>query len=165
MVGHAGSDGTRSDATTKGGCVEPGKITFKLRFTAGLLALIGLPPAFAAGLGVLVYRAGRLHVGFPLAVLALSWILVVAGLVYNSLRIPTRIDLFEDGRVVFLSPARRVEISVLDFRSISPASGGPGHIVLTHSRGKLRLITQFDGFHELVAEFRRRNPRLSITGC
>ena len=83
----------------------------------------------------------------------------------RQFRMPRRIILHEDGRLEFVSPVRRVVITVQDITSIKPDGTQFGYLIVRWGAGKLRLLNQFDGFHDLLARIKLVNPAVEIRGC
>jgi len=48
--------------------------------------------------------------------------------------------------------------------SIQPAPRQIGYLLIRYGTGKLTLINQFDGFHELIAYIKAANPTMKVTG-
>lgn len=93
------------------------------------------------------------------------WWLYALGFLLWALRIPRRIELREDGIVVFRGPLRTLEVHASEISSIRPGRYQLGFLVLKHSRGKLQLLNQFDGFHEFLTRIERINPGIEFRGC
>lgn len=100
--------------------------------------------------------------GVPFAIL---WCAGVLASFIWSIRFPRRIELHEDGRVVFRGPLRRLELRVTEISSIKPGGNQVGFLVVKHSRGRLYLLNQFDGFHELLTSLKQANPSIELRGC
>lgn len=78
---------------------------------------------------------------------------------------PRRIELHEDGRVVFHAPFRTLEIHASEVTSIKPGGNNIGFLVLKHSGGKLHLLNQFDDFHDFLTRLKQSNPSVELRGC
>lgn len=95
---------------------------------------------------------------------AVWWIIVLGSWIW-TLRIPRRIELHEDGRIVFHGPLRTLELYAHEISSIKPAGNSLGFHVLRHSRGKLQLLNQFDEFHDFLTRLKQSNPSVELRGC
>ena len=93
---------------------------------------------------------------FFLGVVGMFW--------FGVLSIPHRIHVAENGRIKFVSTIRKREVEALEIESIKPA-GQFGFLVVTHSRGKITLLNQFDGFHEFISGLKTLNPSVELRGC
>ena len=93
------------------------------------------------------------------------WLLVVGIFWYKIFTIPHRIDVLADGRAIFVSLAKRVELSPLAITSIKPQGNRFGIFVLKHSGGRLMFVAQFDGFHEFLTALKAANPGVELRGC
>lgn len=127
---------------------------------------------FVFGMMVMMSLVG---VGFLMSALRtdpsdprLTVILLSCGiLVWNwiiLLTIPHEIRFDSFDRVSFHSLARTLTLRAADIRSIKPYGIGGGFYLLRHNSGKIRLITQFTGFHEVVSRIKAANPMVEIIG-
>ena len=99
----------------------------------------------------------------PLAVLFLA---VIGWNWWVALTIVYQVILHEDGSLEWVSLARRIKTAPEDLREIAPdRMGSVGFLMAKHSRGKVRLINQITGFHEVLAHIKGRNPAVVIRGC
>ncbi len=142
--------------------------TFNLRFV-----LIGMPAfivAFMVFSSVLLI-IGAFDLDAPgLAVMGLilmALFLPVSGVLIAMpyFRLPTKIQLFEDGRVRFEGRVRKTEVDADDIRAIKPGSWSPGYLDVTTRRGKIRILTCYEGFHDFIARVKQLNPAIEIRGC
>src|SRR5262245_48350124 len=101
----------------------------------------------------------------PPTVFALVLLIGVVLFWVRQLRMPRRIILHEDGRLEFVSPIRRVAMTAQEIASIKPDGSQLGFLTVRWGAGKLRLLNQFDGFHDLVTRIKRLNPGVEIRGC
>jgi len=81
-------------------------------------------------------------------------------------RFPTRIDWTAAARLRLSAVGLSVELDAKDVESISPDPQFLGFFTL-RSRGgkKLRLLAQFDDFHELLTRLRAANSNIELRGC
>jgi len=93
--------------------------------------------------------------------------LAVAGFngYYWVLRIPHRIDTAEDGHIEFISLVRRKRVAARDIRSIVPDAGQIGFLSVRTDQGRIRILNQFDEFHEFIAWLKTKNPVVELRGC
>jgi hypothetical protein len=81
----------------------------------------------------------------------------------RSWRIPKEIRVCEDGRIQFRGWLRIFEVAISEIRSIRP-TGQFGWLKIKTSRGDLKILSHFDGFHQFILDLRRRNPRIELRG-
>jgi hypothetical protein len=93
--------------------------------------------------------------------------LAVAGFnaYFYVLRIPHRIEVTGDGQIEFISMVRRKRVAAREIRSIRPAGGQLGFLVVRTDQGKIHILNQFDGFHEFLAWLKTNNPSVELRGC
>ena len=117
----------------------------------------------AVGVGFLIsILAGA--VDRALMVVMVGWCAI---LVWNwnvLLRIPYEIRFESVERISFVALARTWSLNVADIRSIKPYASAGGLYILRHTNGKIRLMSQFTGFHEVVARIKAANPGVEIVG-
>jgi hypothetical protein len=93
--------------------------------------------------------------------------LAVAGVnaYFYVLRIPHRINVTDDGHIEFISLVRRKIITSREISSIAPDAGQVGFYTIKTERGKIRILNQFDGFHEFLTWLKANNPSVELRGC
>lgn len=100
----------------------------------------------------------------PIVFLAV-WFLVVALAIFQSLRMPTAIELHAQGKVVFRARLRQIEIDARAIRSIRPRGNQFGYLTLRHDGGSVVFLNQFDGFHRFLTRLEELNPSVELVGC
>lgn len=93
------------------------------------------------------------------------WLAVVGWLWYVILTIPHRITVQADDQIEFVSILRRKRLLPLEIKSIKPEASQFGFLVVKTNRGKVRLLNQFDGFHEFLTNLKTKNPSVELRGC
>jgi hypothetical protein len=78
---------------------------------------------------------------------------------------PHRILLSPDGNITFVSTLRKIDMKVSEISSIKPEQANVGFLFVRSSRGKVKLLNQFDQFHDFVANLKSMNPSIAIRGC
>ena len=122
-----------------------------------------LPFVMLATLGIIV-PAMILASDGP-AILLLP-VLAIAG--WNSWFYATlahRVLLHDDGSLEWVALGRRVRTRPEDLVSLRPYGTMLGVFTVKHAAGKLRLVNQMTGFHEIVVHIKNRNPAVHISGC
>ncbi len=103
-------------------------------------------------------KAPPLPVGIIILVIACLY------LVY-FLNLPYRITLAEDGTIEFLSLWRRRPVRAQEIRSIKPQGSQFGFFIVQTDRGKIRILAQFDGFHDFLTRLEALHPGVQLRGC
>ena len=143
---------------------EPG--VYKLYLSPGLKLQLGLVALALAG-------AGFAMIGVPLLVRSPKappplfgvFILAVICLVlFYLLSLPHRITLAPDGSIEFRSILRRRVVRVEEIRSIKPSSH-IGFFLVRTDGATIRLLVQFDNFHDFLTRLQALNPRVELRGC
>jgi hypothetical protein len=81
------------------------------------------------------------------------------------LSVPTRITLTADGTVEFICRWRKWTMRAEAIQSIKPEGGHLGIFVVRTDRGKIRILAQFDGFHDFLTRLKARHPAVELRGC
>ncbi len=143
---------------------EPG--VYKLYLSPGLKLQLGFVALALAGAGFAV-------IGVPLLVRApkappplfgVFFLAVICILLFYFLRLPHRITLAPDGAVEFRSILRRRVVRVEEIRSIKPSSH-IGFFLVRTDGATIRLLGQFDNFHDFLTRLQALNPRVELRGC
>jgi hypothetical protein len=71
----------------------------------------------------------------------------------------------QTAEVEFVSLLSTRRVRVMEVVSIKPVRGQIGFLTVTLRSGSLRLLNQFDGFHELLAWLKAHNPGIELRGC
>jgi hypothetical protein len=103
------------------------------------------------------------HSGPP-AFLGFLWIIILTWNLFWILRIPHKIILYKDGLVEFISVLRKVKVQARDIKSIKPEGPTYGFLVVTAQK-KIRILAQFDDFHDFLSKIKILNPLVVLHGC
>ena len=101
----------------------------------------------------------------PPAIFAVFWLGIIAFGWYQVLSLPQVIVHHPDDRLEFRSIARRRVVPIGDLEVIEPDPSHLGFFRFRHANGKVVALMQFDGFHELLAEIKAKNPNVQLLGC
>lgn len=120
---------------------------------AGIGATIAAAPSFLQGPKAPPPLAGVIL----LAILGLylGWILCL----------PYRLTLSGEGAVEFISVLRRRTVRAEDIKSIQPDSRQMGFFLVRTDRHKIRILAQFDGFHDFLNRLQALHPGVEMRGC
>lgn len=84
---------------------------------------------------------------------------------FYFLSLPYQITLNQDGTIEFISLLRRRTVQAHEIRSIQPASAHFGFLVVRTDQRKIRLLAQFDGFHDFLTRLQALHPGVELRGC
>lgn len=101
----------------------------------------------------------------PQWLFGIFWLTILGWVWYVVLSIPHRIVVFDDGQIEFVSLARRRRCLPLEIKSIKPEASQFGFLVVQTNKGKIRLLNQFDGFHDFLTNLKSKNPSVELRGC
>jgi len=139
--------------------------TYRMESTAATWWMYRVGPALMALLFPTLILAGGVNGnGPPLAAAVLPFAMGVGFLVWN-LRMPTRVEVQEDGSMEWIAPLRRIRLTPAEVVSITPSKTAHPFFVLAHVGGRFQFINQFTGFHELLAALKKANPSVELRGC
>jgi hypothetical protein len=127
--------------------------------------VVAMPVLFVvAGTAWIYLAVTRPAQGAPIwfGVLWLLWVLVTW---VQSLKMPFRIDVMDDGLLGFISPIGRTEVRPQEIIAIRQKAFQMGFVEVKHTKGKIRMLQQFTGFHEFLSGVKRANPNVEIVGC
>ncbi len=102
--------------------------------------------------------------GPPRAV-GIFWLGIVGWYWYWVLSIPHTIGVSESGNVEFISVIGTRRTTLRDIKSIKPYSSQFGFLIVKTVSGKIRLLNQFDGFHDFILRLKTANPTVELRGC
>ena len=140
---------------------------YKLYLQPGLKLMLVLVLIALAGVGVAFSLAASLFHG-PKAPPPLVGVilLVVIGLnLVWVLSLPYRITFAGEGTIEFTSLWRRRTVRAEEIRSIKPEGSHLGFFTVRTERGKIRILAQFDGFHDFLTRLEVMHPGVELRGC
>ena len=139
--------------------------TYPLRVSAvtkimvpGILALFTL-------VGLIIPFAEPSQGSAPPAIFAVFWFGFLAFAWYQVLSLPQAIVHHPDDNLEFRSMTRKRVVPIRDLKVIEPVPNQFGFFRFRHSNGKVVALIHFDGFHELLAEIKAKNPEVQLLGC
>ncbi len=103
-------------------------------------------------------KAPPLPVGIALLVVAVVYLVWI-------LSLPYRITLAEDGTVEFIGLLKRRTVRTEEIRSIKSQGFQFGFFIVQTDRGKIRILAQFDGFHDFLTRLEALHPGVELRGC
>lgn len=102
--------------------------------------------------------------GPPRAV-GIFWFCIVGWYWFWVLSMPHTIAVSESGSVEFISVIRRRRTTLREIESIKPYSSQFGFLIVKTGSGKIRILNQFDEFHDFVLRLKTANPGVELRGC
>jgi hypothetical protein len=149
---------------TQGGPLSEDNV-YKLYLPLRLRIMLIVVFAFFVGLGIFMtifpFVLGK---SGPPAFFGIFWIAIAAWNAFRVLRIPHRIILHNDGSIEFISVLRKLKVHAMEVKSIKPEGGTFGFLVV-EAKKKIRILAQFDGFHDFIAKLKTLNPSIVFRGC
>jgi hypothetical protein len=144
---------------------EPKSYTLYLSFmlklmifgTLGLFTVVGLLMVS----GIFLSAGGN----GPPRLFGIFWLGMVGWNWYWILSFPHTIAVSETGVITFISLLRRRSVSGIEIESIKPERGQFGFLVIRTAHRKIKLLNQFDGFHEFIVNLKTMNPTVELRGC
>jgi len=128
--------------------------------------IFGIPIVFLVGwlfrMGALLLsdggRSEAIIMIFPGLIVCLIW--------YTLLSYPYRIEIDEKGGITFVSLIKQKRVTPSEIETIQPDPRSQfGFLVIKYSRWKIRLLNQFDDFHDFITNLKTSNPSIKLRGC
>ena len=98
-------------------------------------------------------------------VFGIFWLAIVGWYWYWVLSMPHTIGVSKAGNVEFISVIRTRRTTLREIESIKPYSSQFGFLIVKTGSGKIRLLSQFDGFHDFILRLKTANPAVELRGC
>ena len=103
--------------------------------------------------------------GGPPEFIGIFFLIMAAWFWYFISSLPYQIKVYGNVEIEFVSLLRRRRISPMDIVSIRPYGSQIGFLLVKTNHGKIKLLNQFDGFHEFIANLKVANPSIELRGC
>jgi len=130
----------------------------KVTLALGIIAFAGV------GVALLLPSLLRGSKAPPPLVGVMFLVIIVFSLLW-IFSLPTRITLAADGTVEFICWWRKWAMRAEAIQSIKPEGSHLGIFVVRTDRGKIRILAQFDGFHDFLTRLKARHPAVELRGC
>jgi hypothetical protein len=139
---------------------------YKLYLSPGLKLALGFMILAFAGGGFAIIAVPVLVQApkAPPPLFAVFFLAVICLSLFSILRLPHQITLAPDGAVEFRSILRRWVVRAGDIRSIKPSSH-LGFFLVRTDGARIRILAQFDNFHDFLTRLQALNPRVELRGC
>jgi hypothetical protein len=103
--------------------------------------------------------------GGPPEFIGIFFLIMAAWSWYFISSLPYQIKVHGNVEIEFVSLLRRRRFSPMDIVSIQPYGSQFGFLLVKANRGKIKLLNQFDGFHEFIANLKAANSSIELRGC
>ncbi len=100
----------------------------------------------------------------PPRFVGIFWIVIIGFYTSWILALPHTIVVSESGKVEFIGVIRKRQTTFRDIQSIKPDSQF-GFLIVRTSSGKIRILNQFDEFHDFLVRLKAANPAVELRGC
>ncbi|MCL4504072.1 MAG: hypothetical protein M1438_19790 [Deltaproteobacteria bacterium] len=140
---------------------------YKLYLQPGLKLVLGFLLVVFVGIGVAIAVLPSLIQTSKVPPPPVGMIFLVFVVVYLAwiLSLPHRITFAGDGTIEFISLLRRRTVRAEEIRSIKPEGSQLGFFMVRTGRGKIRILAQFDGFHDFLTRLKAMHPTVELRGC
>jgi hypothetical protein len=132
--------------------------SFKFMLVFGLVVFVGM------SIFIIFLAPGFRGRSGPPPFFGVFWIAGMMCYLFWVFRIPHKIILHGDGLIEFISVVRQIKVQAGDVKSIKPEGATYGFLVVRAGR-KIRLLAQFDDFHDFVSNLKALNPSIVLRGC
>ena len=136
--------------------LQPG---MKLVLVLVLIAFVGM------GLAIAVLPSLFQSPKAPPPLVGLIFLVFIVVYLLWILGLPHRITLAGDGSIEFTSVLRRQTVRADEIKSIKPEGTQFGFFMVRTDRSKIRILAQFDGFHDFLARLQAMHPNVELRGC
>ena len=93
-------------------------------------------------------------------------ILIAGWNFYWIFSFPHRITVSEAGEITFISRLRQKKTSIAEIESIKPDPRQFfGFLVIKTQNKKIKILNQFDGFHDFILHLKEKKPSIELRGC
>ncbi len=139
---------------------------YKLYLQPGMKLVLFLVPAalIGGGTAVIVWSLW-FHAAKAPWPIGLIWLAVAVAYLFYFLSLPHRITLSEDGTVEFVGLLRRLSVRADEIQSIRPQGAKFGFFTVRTARGNIKILAQFDGFHDFLTRLEALHPGVELRGC
>lgn len=103
--------------------------------------------------------------GEPPKFIGFFFLLGAAWFWYFVSSVPYKIKVYGNVEIEFIGLLRKRRVSPIDIVSIRPYGSQYGFLLVKTSRGKIKILNQFDGFHEFINNLKASNPLIELRGC
>lgn len=141
--------------------------TYRLYLPFILRCLFCAAPMFAVAIGMAIFFGAfaAAQGGGPPKIIGVFPFAIGIWYAYWVFSTPHRIVFHDAGTIDFISVLRQWHFRAGDIRSIKPLSSQIGFLIVRTNSGSLRLLNQFDDFHDFIVKLKIANPTIETHGC
>ncbi|MCL4500461.1 MAG: hypothetical protein M1438_01230 [Deltaproteobacteria bacterium] len=136
--------------------LQPG---LKLMLVLGFVAFTGIAVAFS--LAPSLIQSTKV----PPPMVGVIFLVILVFYLIWVLSLPYRITFAGDGTIEFIGVLRRRTVRAEEISSIKPEGSQVGFFMVRTDRGKIRILAQFDGFHDFLTRLKAMHPAVELRGC
>ena len=119
-------------------------------------------------IGIIILASGFIFSGAN----GLPWffgfffIAIVAWNFYYIFSFPYRITVSGTGEISFIGVLKSRQLTTSEIKSITPDPRQFfGFLIIKTENTKIKILNQFDGFHEFIQKLKESNPSIELRGC
>lgn len=141
--------------------------TYHLYLPNMLRVLFYVAPVLAAIMGMAIFFGAfpPTQGGGPPKILGLFPFGIGIWYAYWVFSTPHKIVFHDTGVIEVISVLRQWHFRAGDIRSIKPLRSQIGFLIVRTQSGSLRLLNQFDDFHDFIVKLKTANPTIELRGC
>ena len=132
--------------------------SFKFMLVFGLVVFVSM------SIFIIFFAHGFKGRSGPPPLFDVFWVAFVIYYLFLVFKIPHKIILHGDGIIELISVVRQLKVQAGDVKSIKTEGPTYGFLVVRANR-KIRLLAQFDDFHDFVSNLGALNPSIVLRGC
>jgi hypothetical protein len=142
-------------------------LTYKLYVPPSLKIILSIMPVVFVSVGGIIVVGPVLFRNWtgPPWFVGFIFLAIIGGNALWVLGIPHTIMFHQDETVEFTSVLRSRRIPVREVVSIKPEGTTSGFLVVRTESSKIRILAQFDGFHDFLTRLKALNPAVELRGC
>ena len=142
-------------------------VAYKLYLPPSLKIMLSVMAVVFVSVGVMIVIGPALFRNWsgPPWFVGFLFFAIIGGNALWVLGIPHKIMLHQDGTVEFTSVLRSRRIPVREIVSIKPEGTTYGFLVVRTESSKIKLLAQFNGFHDFLTRLKAVNPLVELRGC
>lgn len=130
-------------------------------FIFGMLGLFTMIGVIILGIGIFFPEANG-----PPWFIGFFFLVIVTWNFYYIFSFPYKIAVSWTGEISFISVLKRRQLSMAEIKSIKPDPGQFfGFLIVKTENKKIKILNQFDGFHEFIQKLKESNPSVELRGC
>ena len=142
-------------------------VSYKLYLPPSLKIILSIIPVVFVSVGAIIVVGPALFRNWtgPPWFVGCFILAIIGGNGLWVLGIPHKITFHQDGTVEFTSVLRSRKIPVWEIVSIKPEGTAYGFLVVRTESSNIKLLAQFDGFHDFLTRLKALNPLVELRGC